>query len=75
MEKYWALDYVDDCECELVYRDQLYKTESEAMIALWELGSPKNLEVNWYTRKDLEEDVYSTEIYIDDELRVHAVEW
>ena len=67
MEMYWALDYVDDYECELVLGDQLYPTEEAARAAAKNL---ENVEVNWYTLNDLEDDVYTVPITIDEHLHV-----
>lgn len=72
MTRYWALDYVTDRECELVVNDQLYATEDEAMDAVNDLPY---YEVNWYTLADLKEDVYGTDVEIDENLVVHPVEW
>ena len=74
---YWTLDYVNwqDGECELVYDDQLYKTEDEAKAAREATGRPDLFDVNWYTYLDLEEDVYGCEILVDEKLKVHPVVW
>ena len=68
---YWALDYVDDNECELVLGDQLYPSEAAAAAAIE--GDGENIEINWYTRKDLEEDVYGENIIIDENLHVRWI--
>ena len=59
---YWALDYVDDASCELVYRDKLYPNKLEAEAARAAMPRPELFEVNWYTELDLRD------IYEDDEL-------
>ena len=55
MTKYWALDYVDDSEFELIVDEVLYTTEEEAEQARREKPNPENYEVNWYGEPDLEE--------------------
>lgn len=70
--KWYAIDYVSDCECELVYNDQLYLTEEAAQAACDELARPDYFEVNWYQLGDLAE-VYNTDNFeITDDLRVVA---
>ena len=75
MTKYWALDYVDETECELVVNGQLYATEYEAEMARLKTDDPEHYEVTWYTKSDLENEVYNVEIGIDEDLRVHPYEW
>ena len=72
MEKYWALDYVNDKlgECELIYEDQLYLTEEEAEAAARAMAHPELFEVTWYSMADLYE-VYETDlIVINDKFQV-----
>jgi len=75
MEIYWALDFIDDelGECELVCDNQLYATEEEAYHALSQVDRPDCFEVNWYSRLDLEEDIYGREILIDQDLVIHPL--
>ena len=68
--KYWALDYIDDCSCELVYGNQLYSTKEEAEAARETSPDCIYLEVNWYTLTDLEEDVFMCPIEITPDLRI-----
>ena len=68
--KYWALDYVDEETCELVVDNQLYKTEEEALAALRKLPHPEHYEVNWYTIRDLEDDIFYDYVSIDDKMKV-----
>ena len=72
MTRYWAIDYVGECECELVIDDQLYATEDEAQMALEQMDddNQKYYEINWYTLTDLEDDVYTAPIHIDENLKV-----
>ena len=76
MEKYYALDYVcgELGECELVYNDQLYATEEEAEQARAAMPRPELFDVTWYGIKDLEE-VYNTEVRVNDELKICYAEW
>lgn len=69
MEKYWALDYVDDEECEMIVNDQLYATEEEAARARDELEDPTHYEVNWYSIYDLEFE-YGRKVHITTDLKV-----
>lgn len=68
---YYALDYVGYDECELVYNDQLYATETEAEDALAETSNTECFEVNWYGLRDLEE-IYNGPVTIDENLQVHS---
>ena len=70
--KYWTLDYVNpyDNECELVYNDQLYATEEEAVAARKATGREDLFDVTWYGIPDLE-DTYNGPVVIDENLRVH----
>jgi len=72
MVKYWALDYINGelGECELVYNDQLYATEDEAISAREATGRPDLFDTNWYSKLDLEE-LYNMPVSIDKHLRVH----
>lgn len=74
MEKYWALDYTDDRECELVYNDQLYPTKAAARAAAKATGHPEHFDVTPYRTVDLI-DVYNADaVEIDGEtLRVKGV--
>ena len=73
MTKYWAVDYVDETECEPVVDDQLYATEEDAIAAAEKYGD--GYEVNWYTLADLENDIYDySEISIGPDLVVRG-EW
>ena len=72
--KYWAIDYINKDECELVVGDQLYPTKEEAEAVISELPRPELHEVNWYGLGDLSE-IYSGEVYVDDQLRVHYPHW
>ena len=76
MKKYYALDYVDGelNECELVYNDQLYATQEEAEQARAGMSRPDLFDVTWYGIKDLEE-IYDTEVRVNDKLEVCYVEW
>lgn len=69
MDKYWALDYVSDLECELVCDDQLYASKEDAIKARLSTSRPDLFEVNWYTLGDLRE-MYNDEIFITSDLRV-----
>ena len=73
MEKYWALDYVDELECELVVDNQLYATEEEAAAAKLQKPDPEHYEVNWYTISDIEE-AWGYAVVIEDGLYVNALE-
>lgn len=79
MEKFWAIDYVGKDECELVVGDQLYATEEAARWAMEQREDADQCEVNWYTRKDLEEEVYNIwegmHLEIDEDLQVHVWNW
>ncbi len=75
MEKFWALDYVDEYECELVVDGQLYATEEEAAAARELKRYPERYDISWYTKADLEDDVFDgSEIIITPELKVEIVE-
>lgn len=71
--KYWALDYVNskDNECELIYNDQLYLTETAAKQARRQTGREDLFDVSWYGIKDLE-DIYNGPVVIDEALKVHC---
>lgn len=67
---YWAIDYVDELECELVCNDQLYTSWNDANAALQELyGDSENYEINSYGLGDLE-DVYNQGFTINNKLQV-----
>ena len=74
MEKFWAVDYVGECCCELVVGNQLYASEAAAQEACNFLNSTtdsgEGYEVNWYTMADLEDDVFDCNFTIDDSLKV-----
>lgn len=74
MEKFWALDYVDEYECELVVDGQLYATEEEAYAAREAMSHPERYDITWYTKADLEDDVFGCEIVITPELKIEAIE-
>jgi len=75
MKKYYALDYVDKLECELVYNGQLYLTEEEAEAAKSKMRRPELFDVTWYTLQDLQDDVFDGEsIVITPSLKVKIVE-
>ena len=63
MRRYWALDYVDEHECELVVDGQLYETEEEACLARSQKLRPECYDVTWYLTGDLD-DVFIYEILI-----------
>lgn len=69
MKRWYALDFVSDEECELVYDGQLYDTEGAAEAARDAMHRPELFEVNWYGIKDLEE-VFGDRFEIDEHLRV-----
>ena len=69
MDIYWALDYVWGDECELVFRDQLYRTEEDAERARQQLDRPDDYEVNWYGLLDLKE-IYVGSVSISPDLSV-----
>lgn len=75
MTKFWALDYVDEYECELVVDAQLYRTEEEAREARAHLDHPERYEITWYTKSDLEKDVFCCDVTITPELKVEVTEW
>lgn len=75
MEKFWALDYVDEYECELVVDNQLYVTEEDAYDALRMKSHPERYEVTWYTLGDLEKDVFCCDVRITPELKVEVTAW
>lgn len=76
MKRYWALDYVDEYECELVVDGQLYETEEEAYQARARKKYPERYDVTWYLKGDLEHDVFDgSEIIITPDLKVEVIEW
>lgn len=75
MIRYYALDYVDEHECELVYDGQLYLTEEEAEAARQKMPRPELFDITWYLTNELCEDVFDGEsIIITPELKVEIVE-
>lgn len=72
MEKFWALDFVGERECELVYNDQLYKSWDEANTARVETGRPELFDITEYRLVDLE-DVYDSKVQITNDLHVLMV--
>lgn len=68
--KWYALDYVDDTECELVCGDQLYATEEAAEAARKAKEVPSLYEVSWYGYADLVE-LYDGLVQIDEHLQIH----
>ena len=72
MRRYWALDYVDEHDCELVVDGRLYETEEEAYQAQSQKLHPARYDVILYLTGDLEND--GSEILIALELKVEAVE-
>ncbi len=74
MKRYWALDYVDEHECELVVDGQLYETEEEAYQARSQKPHPECYDVTWYLTGDLKDDVFDgSEIRITPDLKVEVV--
>lgn len=72
MEYFWAIDYVDENECELVLDDQLYASKQDAIEALMDREDRDVCEIGKYSLVDLE-DVYDgtlTQWGIDTDLRV-----
>lgn len=74
MEKFWALDYVDEYECELVVDGQLYETEEAALEARAQMEYPERYDISWYTKADLEDDVFCCDVIITPELKVEVIE-
>lgn len=71
MKRFWAIDYVDENECELVVNGQLFLTELDAIEDIMDRPNRDNLEVNWYTIEDLRRDVYDMdEVHITPDLQV-----
>lgn len=56
--EYYALDYVSDGECELVYEDKLYWSWDEANAARLATGRPELFDITKYRYIDLL-DVYN----------------
>ena len=75
MEKYWALDYIDEVSCELIVDDQLYKTYEEADAARAGLSSPWMYEITSYRYIDLLEVFDVDELEIDEHLKLHCKYW
>jgi hypothetical protein len=75
MEYFWAIDYVDENECELVIDDQLYASKEDAIEALVDREDRDLCEINQYSMADLEDDIYGGTLMqfgIDTNLRVHT---
>lgn len=70
--KYWALDYIDETSCELVYDEKLYANKLEAEAARVAMPRPELFEVNWYTELDLRELFDDDKLEVDHELRIHT---
>ena len=73
MEYFWAIDYVDENECELVIDDQLYASKQDAIEALMDREDRDFCEIEKYSLVDLE-DIYDGTLSqwgIDTDLRVH----
>jgi hypothetical protein len=71
MKRFWAIDYVDENECELVVNGQLFLTELDAIEDIMDRPNRDNLEVSWYTIEDLRRDVYDMdEVHITPDLQV-----
>ena len=73
MKQFWALDYVDKYECELVYNDQLYNSWEEANAARLLIGRPELFDITKYGELDLEKEVYNHPIIISNDLKVHMI--
>lgn len=69
---YWALDYVDDASCELVYKDKLYPNKLEAEAARAAMRRPELFEVNYYSELDLRELYDDDKLEVDDKLEIHS---
>lgn len=69
---YWALDYVDDTSCELVYKDKLYANKLEAEAARAAMRRPELFEVNWYTERDLRDMYEDDELEVDEKLEIRS---
>lgn len=69
---YWALDYVDDASCELVYEDKLYPNKLEAEAARAAMQQSELFEVNCYSELDLRELYEDDELEVDDKLEIHS---
>ena len=74
MEKYWAIDYVGEDDCELVCDDQLYATEEAAQAVLNKLPNPEQHEISFYSLPDLSE-IFGGEFEIDEQLKVIYPQW
>ena len=73
MDYFWAIDYVDENECELVLDDQLYASKQDAIEALMDRKDRDFCEVEKYNLVDLG-DVFDSTLCqwnIDTDLRVH----
>ncbi len=68
--EYWALDFVNEEECEPVYSDQLYATREEAEAAAQATGRPELFDITMYRYIDLL-GLYNTDaVSVDGELKV-----
>lgn len=72
MKLWYALDYVNGDECELVYNDQLYATETAAQAAREATDRPDLFDISWYGMADLQE-IFNGEVDIDKNLLVHSI--
>ena len=71
MEKYYALDYVDSWECELIYDAQLYRTKEEAAATRAQMPNPECFDISWYTFDEIQNDLFSgIPIVITDKLTI-----
>ena len=71
MEKYYALDYVDERECELIYDAQLYRTREEAAAARAQMSNPERFDISWYTYDEIQNDLFcGMPIVITDKLTI-----
>ena len=69
MKNYWAIDYVDSYDCELICDDQLYETEEAALEVMNKLPRPDLHEVTSYTPLDLPE-IYGHKVTISEDLKI-----
>lgn len=66
---YYALDFVNSEECELVYDEQLYMSEEAAASARAGMRRPECFDITPYRLIDLE-DVFGGPVTITDDLKV-----
>ena len=69
---YWALDYVDDTSCELVFQDKLHPNKLEAEAARAAMPDPEHFEVSCYSELDLREIYDDDKLEVDDKLEIHS---